>query len=603
MRKANKNQYVIQPRANNEKFIKNLSRKILTDHETALLAKGLKFIPTPPVPASHKSLLKDFQVFTRYMRLQYIFADSAGKPHPFHVKSNWQPPPQPSVALESFLERTKFEIASIIFSNEKDNLSAQQREALKTLSANKEINLKKADKGTTTIIMDTRQKIQEGLEQVSNENFYKPLETSIVSSTAVKVGNIVKTLFDKGHIDNMTYKWLSSGQNPPRIPEFYTLTKIHKNTPVGRPIVSGSSGPTERNSCFVDSLLQPIAQKQESYIKDTTHFINFIENTPLPDGAVLATLDVYSLYTNIPQEEGIEVVCQYYQEHYQSKTPIPKQSLGDLMRLILKEHSFKFNDKHYLQTHGIAMGTKMAVAFAVIFMAHIEKQLLALSPHKPLIWKRFIDDIFSVWTLPKAEINNFIVFANSFHTTIKFTHEMSSEKIVFLDTEVFKGPRFITDKILDVQTHFKPTETFQYTHFSSCHPLSVKKGFVKREALRLLRTNSVKESFELKKLQFLTRLLERGYPKSFAEDILTEIKFSMRNTALQNKPKTSKKFIPFVTTFNPATPNLKKILIKHWHLIAGNHNLARIFKNPSMVAYRKDKSLKDYLVRARIPSL
>ena len=137
------------------------------------------------------------------------------------------------------------------------------------------------------------------------------------------------------------------------------------------------------------------------------------------------------------------------------------------MRMVLKEMSFEFNDKHNLQTHGIAMATKMAVAFAVIFMAHIEKQLLAISPHKPLIWKRFIDDIFSVWTLPKAEINNFIDFANSFHTTIKFTHEMSSDKIVFLATEVFKGPRFITDKILDVQTHFKPTETFQYIHFSS----------------------------------------------------------------------------------------------------------------------------------------
>ena len=119
------------------------------------------------------------------------------------------------------------------------------------------------------------------------------------------------------------------------------------------------------------------------------------------------------------------------------------------------------------------MGTKMGVGLAVIFMAHIEKQVLAISPHKRLIWKRFIDDVFSVWTLPKAEVNNFIEFANSFHTTIKFTHEMSSEKI-----EVFKGPRFITDKFLDVQTHFKPTETFQYTDFSSCHPLSVKRGFV-----------------------------------------------------------------------------------------------------------------------------
>ena len=141
------------------------------------------------------------------------------------------------------------------------------------------------------------------------------------------------------------------------------------------------------------------------------------------------------------------------------------------------------------------------------------------------------------------------------------------------------------------------------THTSPHVTLSVRKGFVKEEALRLLRTNSVKESFELKKLQTLTRLLERGYPKSFTEDILTEIKFSMRNTALQNKPKTSKKIIPFVTTFNPATLNLKKILIKHWHLIAGNHNFVRIFKRPPMVSYRKGKSLKDYLVKARIPSL
>ena len=92
-------------------------------------------------------------------------------------------------------------------------------------------------------------------------------------------------------------------------------------------------------------------------------------------------------------------------------------------------------------------------------MAHIEKQLLAISPREPLIWKRFIDDIFSVWTLPEAEINNFIEFAKLFHTKIKFTHEMSSVKIVFLDTDIFKGSRFITDKVLDVQTHFKPTET------------------------------------------------------------------------------------------------------------------------------------------------
>ena len=135
------------------------------------------------------------------MRLQYIFADSAGKPHPFHVKSNWQRPPQPALALERYLERTKFEIASITLSSEKDNLSAQQREALRTPSANKEIKLERVDKGTTTVIMDTGTKIQESLEQVSNDNFYKPLETPIVSSTMAKLESIVKHLFDNGHIN------------------------------------------------------------------------------------------------------------------------------------------------------------------------------------------------------------------------------------------------------------------------------------------------------------------------------------------------------------------------------------------------------------------
>ena len=62
------------------------------------------------------------------------------------------------------------------------------------------------------------------------------------------------------------------------------------------------------------------------------------------------------------------------------------------MRLVLEENSFKFNNRHFVQTHGIAVGTKMAVAFSIIFMSDFEERLLKASPHKPLVWKRFIDD-------------------------------------------------------------------------------------------------------------------------------------------------------------------------------------------------------------------
>ena len=128
----------------------------------------------------------------------------------------------------------------------------------------------------------------------------------------------------------------------------------------------------------VDSLLEPFAKNKSHY-----QVINFIENIPLPNKAIPVSLDVCSFYTNILQEEGNNVVCQYYKGHYQSKEPMLVTHVGELMGLILKENSFKFHDKHFLQTHGIALGSKMAVAFAVICMAHVEKQLLAASPQKP----------------------------------------------------------------------------------------------------------------------------------------------------------------------------------------------------------------------------
>ena len=70
----------------------------------------------------------------------------------------------------------------------------------------------------------------------------------------------------------MTCKWLNLGQNPPRIPEFHTLTKVHEIIPVDNQSYLGALA-QQSTFHFVDSPLQPIEQKQQSYIKDTTHFI------------------------------------------------------------------------------------------------------------------------------------------------------------------------------------------------------------------------------------------------------------------------------------------------------------------------------------------
>ena len=213
----------------------------------------------------------------------------------------------------------------------------------------------------------------------------------MVETTTRKVTQLIKSLLQEG-IDDMTAKWLSLTPNPPRTPIFYTLTKIHKPTPVGRPIISGCDGPTERISAFVDQLIQPIAQKQDSYLKDMTDFLNFIESTKLPKNTVLVSMDVTSLYTNInTDEEGVTTVCHAYEDFYGDKAPIPTKYLREMLYLILTENSFQFCGSNYLQTHGTAMGTKMAVAFANIFIARIEKQESEL--HQTAFLEKEFDDM------------------------------------------------------------------------------------------------------------------------------------------------------------------------------------------------------------------
>ena len=153
-------------------------------------------------------------------------------------------------------------------------------------------------------------------------------------------------------------------------------------------------------------------------------------------------MDVTSLYTNIPQEEGLVLVCQAYEEFHDKSPPIATHFLKEMLSLILKENSIQFNGKDYLQIHGTAIGTKMAVAFANIFVAKIEQAISRQSTNKPVAWKRFINDIFCLWDTNKEDIELFIEQAKAYHPTIKFTAEVSEIETTFLDTTVYKGELF-----------------------------------------------------------------------------------------------------------------------------------------------------------------
>ena len=109
------------------------------------------------------------------MRLQYIYHDQNTEQHPYHVKSSWIPPIQLSVALETYLEEVKIKLAETPLVKPKNNLPPGEQRALKELINNKEIILKKADKGKTTV-MNRENKINEGQIQLDDRNNYQPLD-------------------------------------------------------------------------------------------------------------------------------------------------------------------------------------------------------------------------------------------------------------------------------------------------------------------------------------------------------------------------------------------------------------------------------------------
>ena len=117
----------------NEKYLKNLSNCKMTTDQINLLSKGLIFIPTLTVKenAVRQQLLLDFKQFVRRMHLRYIFHNRDKEQHPFHIKSDWEPPVQPSVALETYLEDVKGQLAEIVLFKPRYNLPFEERKGIR----------------------------------------------------------------------------------------------------------------------------------------------------------------------------------------------------------------------------------------------------------------------------------------------------------------------------------------------------------------------------------------------------------------------------------------------------------------------------------------
>ena len=194
-------------------------------------------------------------------------------------------------------------------------------------------------------------------------------------------------------------------------------------------------------------------------------------------------------------------------------TPTPAQ-ITDLLTFVLRSTYFQYNGSIYEQKDGAAMGSPVSAVIANLYMESFEEQAITTSSYEPRIWKRYVDDTFTI--LDRENVDDFLQHLNNQQPSIRFTMETEKDnKLAFLDTAVLREP----DGRLTTSVYRKPTHTDQYLAYDSHHPQSVKRGIVKclyERAKRLVTKPSV-ISEEKKHLSSV--LVSNGYPSSFLQKL------------------------------------------------------------------------------------
>ena len=140
----------------------------------------------------------------------------------------------------------------------------------------------------------------------------------------------------------------------------------------------------------------------KSYIRDSGHFLEKIKNiSTFPENALLVTADVVGLYPSILHQAGLSALKEALENRSVKKAPT--ENLIKKAQFVLKNNLFEFNNKVFQQISGTAIGTKFAPPYACIYIDRNEQYFLETQRLQPLLWLRFIDSTFFIWTHGKRK--------------------------------------------------------------------------------------------------------------------------------------------------------------------------------------------------------
>ena len=351
----------------------------------------------------------------------------------------------------------------------------------------------------------------EGLRQLSDSSFYASDCDNLQLYTKQRLRSFLEVLQKKGFITKREHRALEPPCNPCDR-KFYLLPKAHKSDwsfpamPKGRPIVSDTGSISRYCACLIEFFLAPLAQRTRSYIRDSVHLISLLDPIRVTSRTILFTMDIASLYTNIPLEDGISAVSKAFLKFPDDKRP--DQTLLSMLRLLLSSNDFTFLSRRFLQLQGTAMGCAFGASYANIFLSYWEERIFSHT-HAPMHWYRYIDDCFGVWNYCESDLLSFCDFVNNLHQSIRVEMVWSRSSIRFLDLDLY-----ICDNRILYKVGFKPTDNHSILSPTSFHPSHVFRSILFAQVYRWMTHSATYADFQATKRLVQRRWMEQGYTRS-----------------------------------------------------------------------------------------
>ena len=179
-------------------------------------------------------------------------------------------------------------------------------------------------------------------------------------------------------------------------------------------------------------------------------------------GAILVTTDMVGIYPNISHIEGLEVLRKQYCKFLYKKVPTEDiKTAENVFKKVFLSLISNFPNKYVEPLWALNL---LPPPYNCNFMEFIETEFLKTQSKKLWVWKRFIGDVFFIWTDSEKSLEKCSKELNCFHPNIKFTFEKSKMKVNFLEviTEIKNGR-------LSIDLCFKLVDSYQYLQYNSCH--------------------------------------------------------------------------------------------------------------------------------------